>query len=99
LAHFVESQDLPAPPIIFAEPTEVSSAILEGYANAMFNLGRRYEAGSAGSVNPREAVRCYCKAARLGNLLAMARLVSHWMMRSPGRGSASASSVKPSDQC
>jgi len=52
----------------------VHSLILLGYANAMYNLGFRYELGRGAARNPREAVRCYLKAARLGNPWALARL-------------------------
>lgn len=50
------------------------SLILLGYANAMYKLGFRYESGAGAARNPREAVRCYRKAARLGNPWALARL-------------------------
>jgi TPR repeat protein len=50
------------------------SLIVRGYASAMFRLGWRYEMGNSGAHNPEEAVRCYCKAARLGDENARARL-------------------------
>ena len=50
------------------------SLILLGYANAMYNLGFRYELGRGAARNVREAVRCYMKSARLGNPWALARL-------------------------
>src|SRR5687768_17274862 len=50
------------------------SLMLEGYANAMYNLGRRYESSLGSRHHPEEALRCYYKAARLGNASAVARL-------------------------
>src|SRR5207248_4311348 len=50
------------------------SLILLGYANAMYNLGSRYEWGRGPARNPREALRCYVKSARLGNPRALFRL-------------------------
>jgi TPR repeat protein len=67
----------PVPPMVAPLP-ECSSAILRGYANAMYNLGRRYEVAAA-NRNPREAFRCYLKAARLGNVMAFARLAVRWI--------------------
>lgn len=52
------------------------SLTLSGYSNAMYKLGRRYESGLGAARNPREAIRCYFKAARLGNLWALARLAA-----------------------
>ena len=57
--------------------SEPGSQILTGYANALYNLGRRYESGVGISSNLREAWRCYSKAARLGNFWAFARLHDH----------------------
>jgi TPR repeat protein len=49
--------------------------ILIGYSNAMFNLGWRYERGGGGAIrNLPEAIRCYRKSARLGNVDATVRL-------------------------
>jgi TPR repeat protein len=48
--------------------------ILAGYSNAMFNLGWRYERGSGAIRNLPEALRCYKKSARLGNVDATVRL-------------------------
>ena len=53
--------------------TEASSQIVEGYAKALYRLGRRYEAAAR---NRPEAVRCYKKSAWLGNLMAFARLAA-----------------------
>jgi uncharacterized Zn finger protein (UPF0148 family) len=50
------------------------SLMLLGYANAMFRLGYRYETGLGNNRNPDEAIRCYFKAAKLGNAAALARL-------------------------
>jgi hypothetical protein len=52
----------------------VHSLMLLGYASALNGLGTRYEAGSGVQRNEREAVRCYLKAARLGNGDAAERL-------------------------
>jgi TPR repeat protein len=59
--------------------SEASSEILRGYGNALCKLGRRYEIGSGTSKNQAEAERCYRKAARLGNLVAFARLAANWV--------------------
>lgn len=58
----------------FRTAAGAASLVLIGYANAMFRLGRRYERGHGVSRNPGEAVRCYTKAARLGNVAALDRL-------------------------
>jgi TPR repeat protein len=58
------------------EAGDTHSLIL-GYANAMFRLGWRYEKGLGASGNAEEAVRCYFKAAKLGNAPALARLTPH----------------------
>lgn len=50
------------------------TAILIGYANAMYHLGWRYERGNGTPKNLPEAKRCYKKSARLGNLDAIVRL-------------------------
>jgi len=50
------------------------TAILIGYANALYHLGWRYECGSGTPRNMPEATRCYKKSARLGNLDAIVRL-------------------------
>lgn len=54
------------------------SLILEGYANALYKLGRRYETAIGAAHNVREAERCYRKAARLGNFPALSRLAARW---------------------
>ena len=54
------------------------SLILEGYGNALYKLGRRYETAMGAAQNVSEAERCYYKAARLGNLWALARLAARW---------------------
>jgi hypothetical protein len=48
--------------------------IIIGYGNALFRLGWRYERTGSASRNVAEALRCYRKSARLGNLDAMVRL-------------------------
>ena len=50
------------------------TAILMGYANALYHLGWRYERGAGTPRNLPEAKRCYKKSARLGNLDAVVRL-------------------------
>ena len=57
-----------------SEQPSPHSLMLLGYANAMYKLGFRYETGAGAARNPREAVRCYSKSARLGNPWALARL-------------------------
>jgi TPR repeat protein len=77
------------PPTIAPSP-ESSSQIVRGYASALYKLGRRYEV-AAGTRNPREAIRCYLKAARLGNMMAFARLATRWIDRcdrAPKEGTA-----------
>lgn len=61
---------------VIHEPT---SHMLVGYSNAMYNLGRRYETGLGAARNPGEAARCYFKAARLGNVWALARLAVRYL--------------------
>lgn len=53
-----------------------STDIVAGYGEALYRLGRRYEAGVGWRHHPGEAVRCFTKAARLGNAKALERLVS-----------------------
>jgi len=53
---------------------DVHSLMLLGYANAMYRLGWRYETGLGSGRNPQEALRCYFKAAKLGNIAALSRL-------------------------
>lgn len=68
------------PPGVPAFPgAESSSQIVRGYANALYSLGRRYEIDAGPGRNRREALRCYLKAARLGNIMAFARLASRWL--------------------
>jgi TPR repeat protein len=100
LTQLHDCDDVPAPPVLPRQPSpEATSEILEGYANALYKLGRRYECGQGAASNPREAIRCYCKSARLGNLWAMARLAANWMAhRDPfGRSGHASSRTPPSD--
>jgi hypothetical protein len=60
----------PTPPI----SPESRSLIVLGFSNAMYRLGWRYETGNGTGRNRDEAVRCYFKAAKLGNPAALARL-------------------------
>jgi len=46
-------------------PQVASSLIILAYANAMLNLGWRYEHGRGAMQNVEEAARCYAKAGRL----------------------------------
>ena len=50
------------------------SLILLAYGKALFNLGFRYETAIGSRRNQEEALRCYGKAARLGDPSAMGRL-------------------------
>lgn len=54
--------------------SDPASPTIVGYANALLRLGRRYERHLGFERNVSEAVRCYLKAARLGNSEALARL-------------------------
>src|SRR5882724_5927896 len=62
----------PTPPA----PEYFHSVVVVGYARAMTSLGTRYETGQGVARNTDEALRCYCKAARLGNSEARLRLVT-----------------------
>jgi hypothetical protein len=53
------------------------SLMVSGYATAMNKLGVRYEVGHGVARNEDEAIRCFGKAARLGNEDARTRL-AHW---------------------
>ena len=59
-----------------APPTATgpTTRILVGYGNALFSLGWRYERGTRARRNMPEAIRCYRKSARLGNVDAAVRL-------------------------
>ena len=82
LTQFRVSNDIPAPRVPQPQaPAVASSEILEGYANALYKLGQRYERAQGVGGNFREALRCYCKSARLGNLWAMGRLAAYWLGR------------------
>ena len=48
-----------------ATPQVASSLIILAYANAMLNLGWRYEHGQGALRNVAEAARCYAKAGKL----------------------------------
>src|SRR5256885_4903719 len=69
--------DLLAGPSDDSNVGENHSLMLMGYANAMYNLGCRYEMGRGTARNADEAIRCYYKAAKLGNPYALARLAPH----------------------
>jgi TPR repeat protein len=81
---------IPPPP---PAPEHFHSVVIVGYARAMTSLGTRYESGHGVARNSDEALRCYCKAARLGNSEARSRLVTRGIT-SPA---ASTSTDAPSD--
>src|SRR6266446_1672472 len=58
-------------------PEYFHSLVIVGYACAMSHLAQRYETGRGVARNSDEALRCYCKAARLGNSEARLRLITH----------------------
>src|SRR5258705_12618547 len=62
----------PAPPA----PEHFHSVMIVGYARAMSQLGSRYETGHGVARNSDEALRCFCKATRLGNSEARSRLIT-----------------------
>jgi hypothetical protein len=65
----------PLPVLPLVEPLEPAhSLMIAGYATAMTKLGVRYEVGQGVARNEDEAIRCYGKAARLGNEDARTRL-------------------------
>jgi len=66
-------------PRVSLPPLHPTSMMVEGYGNAMYRLGQRYEAGPGANANTHEALRCYSKSARLGNAWALARIASHLM--------------------
>ncbi|HZL33875.1 MAG TPA: hypothetical protein VFC78_01115 [Tepidisphaeraceae bacterium] len=53
---------------------QAHSLIVRGYASALFRLGAVYEKSLGAGYHPNEAVRCYSKAAQLGNESAKASL-------------------------
>jgi hypothetical protein len=72
-------QAVPPPVPAFAPGRDVRPLVLVGFANAMYNLGWRYEKGYGSRRNADEAMRCYFKAAKLGNSGALARLAPQCM--------------------
>jgi TPR repeat protein len=60
----------PHPGFFIPTPTD----IVAGYGEALYRLGSRYEAGVGWKYHPGEAVRCFAKAARLGNAKALEHL-------------------------
>jgi TPR repeat protein len=56
------------------DPSRFHSVMVVGYARALNSLGTRYEAGMGVARNTDEALRYYCKAARLGSGDALKRL-------------------------
>src|SRR5689334_13624909 len=75
---------LPPPPA----PEYFHSLVVIGYARAMNSLGNRYETGHGVARNSDEALRCFCKAARLGNSEARSRLMSSGMTATTGSADA-----------
>jgi len=70
----VKSLEPELPVISLLEQQDFHSIMIEGYARAMNGLGVRYESGVGAAQNADEALRCYCKAARLGSEEARSRL-------------------------
>lgn len=64
----------PLPPRPLFSLNDFHSDVLVAYASALFRLGWRYERGHGAHRNPAEAIRCYFKSARLGNVNAADRL-------------------------
>jgi TPR repeat protein len=95
LAELTIGEPAVAPPTVIPSPAS-SSEILRGYANALYKLGRRYEV-ALGYRNPREAIRCYLKAARLGNMMAFARLATRWIERCDRQSEPAKASITPLD--
>jgi TPR repeat protein len=93
LAELAVSSSTVVPPTVIPSPN-TSSQILRGYANALYKLGRRYEVGGW-TRNPREAIRCYLKAARLGNMMAFARLATRWIERCDRMAKAPPTDISP----
>ena len=71
--HLAQSVRPPALPPLPAGPYQ-PTLILVAYAQALFNLGRRYETAIGSQRNLDEAARCYWKAARLGDPAALYRV-------------------------
>ncbi len=61
------------------EVAQLHSLVLLGYANAMLQLGWRYEHGRGVERNAAEAERCYAKSSKLGNIYARAKLADDAM--------------------
>lgn len=95
LAELAVSTPGVVPPTVIPSPN-ASSEILRGYANALYKLGRRYEVGGW-TRNPREAIRCYLKAARLGNMMAFARLATRWIERYDRMNQRTPPNTSPAD--
>lgn len=93
LAELAVDSSTVVPPTVIPSPN-TSSQILRGYANALYKLGRRYEVGGW-ARNPREAIRCYLKAARLGNMMAFARLATRWIERCDRMAKAPPAGISP----
>lgn len=93
LAELAVSSTVVVPPTVIPSPN-TSSQIVLAYANALYKLGRRYEVGGW-TRNPREAIRCYLKAARLGNMMAFARLATRWIERSDQMAKPPSADISP----
>ena len=92
LASVSESIFPPPPPA----PEYFHSLVIVGYGRAMNSLGNRYETGRGVARNADEALRCFCKAARLGNSEARSRLLTRGV--GSGAGNQPISPDAPSDQ-
>src|SRR6266576_5649891 len=92
MADFSKFYCPPPPPA----PEHFHSIVIVGYARAMTSLGSRYEAGQGVARNSDEALRCYCKAARLGNSEARSRLITRGVSSPTASTSPDAPSNPPS---
>lgn len=67
LVHALDQPAPQSPPPVIDPPPLPHSLIIQAYACALAHLGQRYQLGHGVQRNPDEALRCYLKAARLGN--------------------------------
>jgi predicted RNA-binding Zn-ribbon protein involved in translation (DUF1610 family) len=68
------AQPRPVLPLVGSRYTR--SPLVRAFAGAIYRLGARYEANLGVRANRHEAIRCYQKAAKLGNELAADRLTA-----------------------
>jgi hypothetical protein len=84
---FVREHVGESPPASDVQP--LHSLMILGYADAMCQLGWRYETGHGGTTrNADEARRCYAKSAHLGNDYAQGKMVDCGAGVTPARGGA-----------